>query len=32
MDAGRILESGTPEQVLNHPQRERTQAFLSKVL
>jgi polar amino acid transport system ATP-binding protein len=32
MDAGRIVESGSPEQVLDHPQHERTQAFLSKVL
>lgn len=32
MDAGRIVESGTPEQVLDHPQEERTRAFLSKVL
>lgn len=32
MDAGRIVESGSPEQVLNNPQQERTKAFLSKVL
>jgi len=27
---GLIHEQGTPEEVLRHPQRERTQAFLSK--
>ena len=32
VDDGRILEQGTPEAVLEHPQQERTQAFLSKVL
>jgi polar amino acid transport system ATP-binding protein len=32
MDAGLIVETGTPQQVLDNPQQERTQAFLSKVL
>jgi polar amino acid transport system ATP-binding protein len=32
MDAGRIVEVGSPSEVLEHPQHERTQAFLSKVL
>lgn len=32
MDGGRIVEEGTPEQVFHHPQQERTQLFLSKVL
>ncbi|OON82447.1 amino acid ABC transporter ATP-binding protein [Streptomyces tsukubensis] len=32
MDAGRIVEQGTPEAVLDHPAHERTRAFLSKVL
>jgi polar amino acid transport system ATP-binding protein len=32
MDAGRIVETGTPQHVLDNPQHERTQAFLSKVL
>jgi polar amino acid transport system ATP-binding protein len=32
MDAGLIVESGSPKQVLDNPQQERTQAFLSKVL
>jgi len=30
-DAGRVVESGTPEEVLRHPQHERTRAFLSAV-
>jgi polar amino acid transport system ATP-binding protein len=32
MDAGLIVESGPPRAVLSNPQRERTKAFLSKVL
>ncbi|MDQ0728825.1 amino acid ABC transporter ATP-binding protein [Microbacterium sp. W4I20] len=32
MDAGRIIESGTPSQVFTEPQQERTRQFLSKVL
>jgi polar amino acid transport system ATP-binding protein len=32
MDAGRIVEVGSPLEVLENPQHERTQAFLSKVL
>ena len=32
MDALRSLEEGTPEQIFDHPQEERTKAFLSKVL
>ena len=32
VDQGVILEQGTPEQVFDHPQQERTQTFLSKVL
>ena len=32
MDDGYVLEEGTPEQVFNHPQNERTQSFLSKIL
>ncbi len=31
MADGRILEAGTPEQVLDNPQHERVQAFLQKV-
>lgn len=32
MDDGVIVEEGTPEQLFNHPQNPRTQAFLSKIL
>ena len=32
MDAGAVVEAGSPEQVLGDPQHERTRAFLSKVL
>ena len=32
MDDGRVMEDGTPEQVFNHPQNERTRGFLSKIL
>ena len=32
VDQGVIMESGTPEEVLNHPKNERTKLFLSKVL
>ncbi|GAA1725565.1 amino acid ABC transporter ATP-binding protein [Streptomyces yatensis] len=32
MDGGRIVEQGTPAEVLDAPRRERTKAFLSKVL
>ncbi len=31
-DHGRIVESGTPEQIFTQPRQERTQAFLRKVL
>ena len=32
MDDGVIVEAGTPEQVFDHPQEQRTQNFLQKVL
>ena len=32
MDDGQIIESGTPEQLFDHPQNKRTQDFLRKVL
>jgi polar amino acid transport system ATP-binding protein len=32
MDAGYIVEQGTPEEVILHPKEERTKDFLNKVL
>ncbi len=32
MDEGKIMEEGTPYQVFDNPQNERTKSFLSKVL
>jgi polar amino acid transport system ATP-binding protein len=32
MDAGLIVESGSPDKVLDNPQHERTKSFFSKVL
>ncbi|MCP2635439.1 amino acid ABC transporter ATP-binding protein [Microbacterium sp. HD4P20] len=32
MDGGAVIETGTPEQVLDDPQRQRTRSFLAKVL
>ncbi|AZA12450.1 amino acid ABC transporter ATP-binding protein [Corynebacterium choanae] len=32
MDGGVVVEQGPPEQVLDHPQQQRTQAFLSNLL
>lgn len=32
VDQGKILESGTPEQIFENPQNDRTKEFLSKVL
>ncbi len=32
MDAGVVVESGLPREVLAHPQHERTKTFLAKVL
>ncbi|MCT9820790.1 amino acid ABC transporter ATP-binding protein [Microbacterium sp. W1N] len=32
LDHGRVVEEGTPEQVLTRPQNPRTQEFLAKVL
>ena len=32
IDDGKIIESGSPEEVLDNPQNERTREFLSKVL
>ncbi len=32
LDNGTVIEEGTPEQVLEHPQNERTKQFLQRVL
>jgi ABC-type polar amino acid transport system ATPase subunit len=32
MDEGQIVETGTPEQLFEHPQEERTQRFLNQIL
>lgn len=32
MDGGRVIEQGTPGELLSNPQHERTKAFLSKVI
>lgn len=32
IDEGKILESGTPEEIFNNPKNQRTKDFLSKVL
>jgi polar amino acid transport system ATP-binding protein len=32
MDQGRIVEQGSPDEVLSRPRHERTRAFLSAVL
>jgi polar amino acid transport system ATP-binding protein len=31
MDGGMVVEEGTPEQVIDHPEQERTRAFLKKL-
>lgn len=31
MDGGKIVEMGTPEEVIDHPKMERTQQFLGKI-
>ena len=32
MDAGKVVEQGTPAEVINHPSQERTQQFLSRMV
>jgi len=32
MDAGKLVEEGTPEKIFSNPQHERTQLFLSQIL
>jgi general L-amino acid transport system ATP-binding protein len=31
-DKGEIVEQGTPEQIFNKPQNDRTKLFLSQIL
>ena len=31
MDEGSIYEEGTPEQIFDHPQREKTRAFINRI-
>ena len=32
MDEGRIVETGTPDQIFSNPQEDRTKLFLSQIL
>jgi polar amino acid transport system ATP-binding protein len=32
MDEGQIVETGTPEQIFEHPQEARTRRFLNQIL
>jgi len=32
MDAGKLVEEGTPDEIFSHPKNERTQLFLSQIL
>ena len=32
LDAGRVVETGTPEQIFTDPQHDRTKLFLSQIL
>lgn len=32
MDAGKIIEMGTPEEIFNHPKNDRLKQFLSQIL
>jgi general L-amino acid transport system ATP-binding protein len=31
-DEGKVVESGTPDQIFNQPQQDRTKLFLSQIL
>jgi len=31
-DSGQIVEKGTPDQIFNNPQYDRTKLFLSQIL
>jgi ABC-type histidine transport system ATPase subunit len=32
LDAGRAVETGTPQQIFTNPQHDRTKLFLSQIL
>jgi polar amino acid transport system ATP-binding protein len=32
MDQGEIIETGTPDELFNHPKNERTAKFLAHIL
>ena len=32
IDEGIIMEEGTPDEIFNHPKKERTKEFLEKVM
>ncbi len=32
MDSGKVVEEGSPVEIFDHPQQERTQSFLSRIL
>jgi ABC-type polar amino acid transport system ATPase subunit len=32
MDAGRIIEEGSPEEIFHHPREDRTRTFVGKIL
>ena len=32
MDNGYVIEKGTPQDIFEHPQNERTKEFLSKIM
>ncbi|MBR6275013.1 MAG: amino acid ABC transporter ATP-binding protein, partial [Lachnospiraceae bacterium] len=32
MDGGNILERGTPDEIFDHPQNDRTKLFLSAII
>lgn len=32
IDGGKVLEQGTPQELFQNPQQERTKSFLAKVL
>jgi len=32
LDSGRMIETGTPQQIFTNPQHDRTKLFLSQIL